>query len=93
MTVQSEELAGVVQQIGDAVLTTTETVENVSNHLDVLTQQVQQQGYQILALSESIQTLAENQDAAIARLDKLTTVLETLAHQLSKDPEVKTTTP
>lgn len=93
MTVQSEELAGVVQQIGDAVLITTETVENVSNHLDVLTQQVQQQGYQILALSESIQTLAENQDAAIARLDKLTTVLETLAHQLSKDPEAKTTTP
>jgi len=87
MALEAGQLETLVQQIGEAVLATTETVETLSGQVDVLTQQVQQQGYQIFALSDAIQTLAENQDAAIARLDKLTAVLETLVSAIEVTDE------
>jgi|GEM_PF-2503586 len=64
-TQQSEIL---MQQVGEAVVATTETVEQLAEHLDILAKQVQQQGYQILAIGETVQTLAENQDLAMERL-------------------------
>lgn len=78
MDAQVTDLEAIVQQIGQAVLATTETVERLSSRVDTLAHQVQQQGYQIFALSDAIQTLAENHDAALERLDQLTTSLERL---------------
>ena len=72
------ELELVVQQIGEAVLATTETVEGLSQRLDALATQVQQQGYQIFALSDAVQTLTETQQESLKRLDRLTDVLERL---------------
>jgi len=76
--VQSTSLELIVQQVGEAVLTTTETVEQLSGNIDVLAKQVQQQGYQIFALSDAVQTIAENQDATLERLGQLTATLQRL---------------
>lgn len=86
--VETKELVTLVQHIGEAVLATTETVEKLSNHVDGLSKQVQQQGYQIFALSDAVQTLAENHDAAIARMDQVVEVLQRLvkALELPEDP-------
>lgn len=78
MDVQPNQLESVVLQIGEAVLTTTETVERLASQVDALTAQVQQQGYQIFALSDAVQTLAENHDGALERLGQLTDVLQRL---------------
>jgi ABC-type transporter Mla subunit MlaD len=76
--VQSTSLESIVQQVGEAVLTTTETVEQLSGTIDALAKQVQQQGYQIFALSDAVQTIAENQDATLERLGQLTETLQRL---------------
>lgn len=78
MDIQSVSMESVVRQIGEAVLTTTETVDRLCQQVDALTKQVQQQGYQIFALSDAIQTLAENHDGALERLDRLTDTLQQL---------------
>lgn len=78
MDVQSTSLELIVQQVGEAVLTTTETVEQLSGNIDALAKQVQQQGYQIFALSDAVQTIAENQDATLERLGQLTETLQRL---------------
>ncbi len=78
MDVQSTSLELIVQQVGEAVLTTTETVEQLSGNIDALAKQVQQQGYQIFALSDAVQTIAENQDATLERLGQLTSTLQRL---------------
>ncbi len=78
MDVQSTSLELIVQQVGEAVLTTTETVEQLSGTIDALAKQVQQQGYQIFALSDAVQTIAENQDATLERLGQLTETLQSL---------------
>jgi ABC-type transporter Mla subunit MlaD len=83
----SEPLAGLVQQIGEAVLATSETVDTLATQMNVLTNQVQQQGYQIFALSDAVQTLAETQEESIKRLDKLTTVLEQLVAAIAETDE------
>ncbi|UZQ54182.1 hypothetical protein OOK60_17125 [Trichothermofontia sichuanensis B231] len=85
MDVQINRLEAIVQQIGDAVLATTETVERLSERVDALSiqveqqaNQVQQQGYQIFALGDAVQTLANNQDNSLQRLNQLTEALQTL---------------
>lgn len=75
-----------MQEIGEAVLATTETVEQLTGHMDTLAKQVQQQGYQIFALSDTVQTLAENQDATLERLAQLTDTLQRLVAAI-EDPE------
>jgi ABC-type transporter Mla subunit MlaD len=75
---QPIQLELLVQQIAEVVITTTDTVDHLAQQVDALTKQVQQQGYQIFALSDAVQTLAENQDGAIERLDRLTDVLQRL---------------
>ena len=72
------ELESIVQEIGEAVLTTIATVEHLSQRIDVLAEQVQQQGYQIFALSDAVQALTEAQQASLNRVDRLTNVLERL---------------
>lgn len=78
MNGQSNQLESVVLQIGDAVLATTEAVDRLAAQVDTLAAQVQQQGYQIFALSDAVQTLAENHDSALKRLGQLTDALQRL---------------
>ncbi len=65
--------------MGEAVIATTDTLDRFAARVDLLADQVQQQGYQIFALSDTIQTLAENQEAAMMRLDMLVDTLQRLA--------------
>jgi ABC-type transporter Mla subunit MlaD len=72
------QLEAVVLQIGDAVLATTEVVDRLAAQVEALAAQVQQQGYQIFALSDAVQTLAENHDGAMERLGQVTDALQRL---------------
>jgi ABC-type transporter Mla subunit MlaD len=81
----SNNLESVVLQIGEAVLATTETVDRLAAQVDALSSQVQQQGYQIFALSDAVQTLAENHDNALDRLGKLTDALQQLVVTIEED--------
>ncbi len=78
MDAQRPDLELIVQQIGEAVLATIETVDRLSQRMDTLTNQVQQQGYQLFALSDAVQTLTEAQQESLKRLDRLTEALERL---------------
>ncbi|MBW4579205.1 MAG: hypothetical protein KME42_06495 [Tildeniella nuda ZEHNDER 1965/U140] len=60
------------------MLTTIETVDRLSQRVDTLADQVQQQGYQVFALTDAVQTLIETQNESLKRLDRLTDVLERL---------------
>ncbi|MCL6433356.1 MAG: hypothetical protein K6T90_03930 [Leptolyngbyaceae cyanobacterium HOT.MB2.61] len=89
MDVQSrlESLESIVQQIGEAVLATTETIERLSDRIDALVNQVQQQGYQNFALSDAVQTITEVQQESLKRLDKVTDALERLVRAIEQpDP-------
>ncbi|MDM9382117.1 hypothetical protein QUB80_15550 [Chlorogloeopsis sp. ULAP01] len=83
--VKLNRLESIVEQIGEAVLSTTETIERLAYRVDNLStqveeqgKQVQQQGYQILALCDAVQTLAEIQDNSLQKLSQLTQSLERL---------------
>jgi ABC-type transporter Mla subunit MlaD len=80
-------LTAIVQQIGEAVLATTDTMDTLAQRVDVLAHQVQQQGYQLFALSDVVQTLAETQGESLKRLDKLTDVLERLVMAIEQQDE------
>lgn len=83
--VKVSRLESIVEQIGEAVLATTETIERLAERVDTLSTQVeaqgkqlQQQGYQILAICDAVQTLAETQDDSLQRLTQLTQTLDRL---------------
>lgn len=83
--VKISRLESIVEQIGEAVLSTTETIERLAERLDNLScqveaqgKQLQQQGYQIFALCDAVQTLAESQDDSLQRLTQLTQILDKL---------------
>ncbi|MEM9924765.1 MAG: hypothetical protein AAF915_13595 [Cyanobacteria bacterium P01_D01_bin.50] len=85
-------LESIVEQIGEAVLATTETIERLSDRVDNLSlqveeqgKQIQQQGYQILALCDAVQTLAESQDDSLQRLTLLTQTLNRLMNILEAE--------
>lgn len=78
-------LESIVEQIGEAVLATTETIDRLADRVDALTiqvqeqgHQVQQQGYQLFALSEAVQTLADAQKDALQQTAQLTAALQRL---------------
>jgi ABC-type transporter Mla subunit MlaD len=78
-------LESIVEQIGEAVLSTTETIERLADRVDTLSVQVeaqgrqlQQQGYQIFALCDAVQTLADTQDDSLQKLTQLTRTLDRL---------------
>ncbi len=78
-------LESIVEQIGEAVLATTETIERLADRVDTLSvqveeqgKQIQQQGYQILALCDAVQTLADTQDDSLQKLSQLTNTLDRL---------------
>ncbi|MGK7914176.1 MAG: hypothetical protein AB4038_01300 [Prochloraceae cyanobacterium] len=75
-------LEAIVEQIGEAVIATTETVERLGERVDALAiqvqhqaNQVQQQGYQVFALSDALETLVENQSDSKSQLNELTEAL------------------
>jgi len=76
--ITQDELASIVQQMGEAVLATTETVDRLAERMDGLANQVQQQGYQLFALSDAVQSIADTQAESFQRLDRLTNALERL---------------
>jgi methyl-accepting chemotaxis protein len=83
--VKISRLESIVEQIGEAVLATTETIERLADRVDIISSQVeaqgkqlQQQGYQILALCDAVQTLAETQDDSLQKLTHLTQTLDRL---------------
>lgn len=78
-------LESIVEQIGEAVLVTSETIERLADRVDNISvqveeqgKQIQQQGYQILALCDAVQTLAETQDNSMQKLSHLTQTLDRL---------------
>lgn len=81
------QLEAVLLQIGEAVLATTETVDRLADRMDLLVTQVQQQGYQLFALSDAVQSLAATQDESLKRLDRLTDVLERLATAIEQNQD------
>lgn len=83
--VKISRLESIVEQIGEAVLSTTETIDSLAQRLETLSvqveaqgKQVQQQGYQIFALCDAVQTLAESQDDSLQKLSQLTQTLDKL---------------
>ncbi|MEH2459457.1 hypothetical protein [Nostoc sp.] len=77
--VKINRLESIIEQIGEAVLSTTETIERLAERLETLSiqveaqgQQVQQQGYQIVALCDAVQTLTESQHDSLQKLNQLT---------------------
>ena len=92
--VKINRLESIVEQIGEAVLATTETIERLAERVDTISvqvekqgKQVQQQGYQILALCDAVQTLAESQDDTLQRLTHLTYTLDRLMALIQGAPE------
>jgi chromosome segregation ATPase len=83
--VKVNRLESIVEQIGEAVLATTETIDrlgdrvnNIGVQVEEQGRQIQQQGYQILALCDAVQTLAETQDDSLQKLSQLTQTLDRL---------------
>ena len=84
----------IVEQIGLAVLATTDTVEKLANRLDDLAIQVeneghhiQQQSYQIFALSDSLQTLINSQMESKQQTEQLVGILGDFLMTLNKGAE------
>ncbi len=92
--VKINRLESIVEQIGEAVLSTTETIESLAIRLETLSLQVeeqgkqlQQQGYQIFALCDAVQSLAESQDDSLQRLTQLTQTLNKLMSLIQESDE------
>lgn len=84
---QPDRLEIVVQELGETVLMTTEIIEGLTERVDELSSQVQQQGYQLFAISDAVQTLSANQDDTLDRLSRLTETLQRIAASLSASLE------
>jgi methyl-accepting chemotaxis protein len=82
-------LESMVEQIGDAVLSTTETIERLATRVDSLSSQVQtqgkqlqQQGDQIFALCDAVQSLADSQKDSMRQISQLSQTLGELVFLL-----------
>ena len=80
-----ERLELICEHMGEAVIAASETVEHLSSKIDSLLQRIEQgteqtseQGNQILALSESLQTLVEINSQSIMGVDQLTSTVRDL---------------
>ena len=75
-------LEEIVEYIGEAVIAATDTVEHLAQRVDSLAvliqdqaEQVQQQGYQVFALSDAIETLVQSQSDSQSQIEQLTEAL------------------
>ncbi|MFM2064496.1 MAG: hypothetical protein RLZZ507_4167 [Cyanobacteriota bacterium] len=87
-------LESIVEQIGEAVLSTTETIERLAQRVDALSvqveaqgKQVQQQGYQIFALCDAVQSLTETQKDSLQELNQLTKTVDKIVFLLQSADE------
>lgn len=71
-----------VAHLAETVLATAAAVDVLSDRVDRLAQQVQQQDCQIFALGEDLKAANVEQRMGMERLDRLTQVLEGLAQNL-----------
>ena len=85
-------LESIIEQIGDAVLSTTETIERLAHRVDALSiqieaqgKQVQQQGYQIFALCDAVQSLADSQKDSMEQITQLSQTLDRLVSLLQDE--------
>ncbi|MBC7825667.1 MAG: hypothetical protein H7126_17745 [Candidatus Parcubacteria bacterium] len=76
MAESRDRLEAAVGQIAETVLAAADAIEQLADRLDELSIQVQQQGYEIFALSDAMQTLAATQDDTLTRLAELTETLQ-----------------
>jgi isocitrate lyase len=72
----------VVTHLAETVLATAAAVDVLSDRLDQLAQQVQQQDCQLFALGADIQATQVQQQVGLDRLDRLTQILEGMAQNL-----------
>jgi chromosome segregation ATPase len=91
---QINRLESIVEQIGEAVLSTTETIERLAQRIDALSiqveaqgKQVEQQGYQIFALCDALQSLAETQQISIQEINQLTKSVDKIVFLLESVDE------
>ncbi|PSB18336.1 hypothetical protein C7B65_15675 [Phormidesmis priestleyi ULC007] len=84
MTESDDRLEATVGQIAETVLAATDAIEQLADRLDELSSQVQQQGYEIFALSDAMQTLAANQADTLIRLSELTETLQQMNASLKE---------
>ena len=89
-----ERLELICEQMGEAVIAASETVEHLSSKIDSLlkrieygTEQTSEQGNQILALSECLQTLVEINSQSIMGVDRLTSTVQDLLPLSQPDVE------
>ena len=92
--VKVSRLESIVEQIGEAVLATTETIERLADRVDTLSvnsdqqgKQLQQQGYQIIAPCDAVQTLADTQEESLQKLTHLTHALDRLMTLLEESDD------
>jgi ABC-type transporter Mla subunit MlaD len=78
------QLETIVQQIGEAVLATTDTVDRLADRLNSVANQMEQQGYQIFALSDAVETLSQAQTESLKRLDRIADALERLVSAIEQ---------
>jgi ABC-type transporter Mla subunit MlaD len=76
-------LTSIVAHMGEAIISTTETVEKLAEKVDAIAVQlqtqghhVQQQSYQIFALSDALQTLVDSQADSKKQVEQLMAILK-----------------
>ena len=84
MTESHDRLKVAVEQIAETVLSSVDAIEQLADRLDELSSQVQQQGYEIFALSDAVQTLTANQADTLTRLSELTETLQQMNKSLKE---------
>ncbi|MCY7323437.1 MAG: hypothetical protein LH660_16925 [Phormidesmis sp. CAN_BIN36] len=84
MTESHDRLKVAVEQIAETVLASVDAIEQLADRLDELSSQVQQQSYEIFALSDAMQTLTANQDDTLTRLSELTETLQQMNASLKE---------
>lgn len=84
MTESHDRLKVAVGQIAETVLASVDAIEQLADRLDELSSQVQQQGYEIFALSDAVQTLTANQADTLTRLSELTETLQQMNKSLKE---------
>lgn len=93
MTTDLHRLESIVEQIAEAIIATTETVEKLAEKVDRLSIEVenqgQQQNYQIFALSEALQTLVHSQTESRQKLDDLSGILQDFVKIINQQKSAK----
>ncbi|MBD1824005.1 hypothetical protein H6F51_16100 [Cyanobacteria bacterium FACHB-DQ100] len=80
--VETAALTTIVQELAETTIAATETIEQLSGRIDTIATQADQQGEQIFALTNALQTLTDNQSTLVSHIAHLTETLERIATSL-----------